>query len=122
GKTMMGEVSAAVSLEKVLVAIGVDVKIVNPLDFEDAIAAVKEMDEKSGVRAIIFRSPCVAIVKPDQARHIDTNTCIGCMKCIRELGCPALSKKDGKAVIDPALCTGCGLCSKVCPTGCIVKD
>ncbi len=122
GKTMMGEVSAAVSIEKVLVAIGAEVKIVNPLDLEAAIATVKEMDEKSGVRAIIFRSPCVAIVKPDQARHIDTNTCIGCMKCIRELGCPALSKKDGKAVIDPALCTGCGLCSKVCPTGCIVKD
>lgn len=122
GKTMMGEVSSAVSIEKVLTAIGVDVKVVNPLELEEAIAIVSEMDAKSGVRAIIFRSPCVAIAKPDKARKIDTATCIGCMKCIRELGCPALSKQDGKAVIDPSLCTGCGLCSKICPSGCIQKD
>ena len=46
---------------------------------------------------------------------VDGEKCIGCLRCIKEIGCPALSVSDGKAVIDENLCTGCGLCSKLCP-------
>jgi indolepyruvate ferredoxin oxidoreductase alpha subunit len=46
---------------------------------------------------------------------VDAAKCIGCKKCIREIGCPALSISGGKAVIDPAQCTGCGLCAQLCP-------
>ena len=53
---------------------------------------------------------------------IDSEKCIGCLKCIREIGCPALSVKDGKAVIDENLCTGCGLCEKLCPVGAIGRS
>ena len=41
--------------------------------------------------------------------------CIGCKKCIREIGCPAIVVKDGQVTIEEGLCTGCGLCSQICP-------
>lgn len=120
GKTMMGEVSQKVSIKAILEAIGLDfVKEINPLDLEKSIEAVKEAAALKGVRAIIFKSPCVAIIKNDKFCSIDQNKCIGCKKCIRELGCPALSFKDGKAVIEKSLCNGCGLCNQVCPKNCI---
>ena len=49
----------------------------------------------------------------------DETRCIGCLRCVSEIGCPALSPRDGKAVIDPALCNGCGLCGQLCPVSCI---
>ena len=42
-------------------------------------------------------------------------SCIGCKKCIREIGCPAIVVKDGQVTIEEGLCTGCGLCSQICP-------
>ena len=42
--------------------------------------------------------------------------CIGCKRCIHEIGCPAISlTQAGKAVIDENLCYGCDLCSQICP-------
>lgn len=120
GKTMMGEVSKKVSIKAVLEAIGLTyVKELNPLNLEKSIEAVKEAAEIKGVRAIIFKSPCVAIVKNDKYVTVDDSKCIGCKKCIRELGCPALSFKNGKAVIEKSLCNGCGLCNQVCPKSCM---
>jgi indolepyruvate ferredoxin oxidoreductase alpha subunit len=123
GKTMMGEISQKVSIRKILEAIGLSfVKEVDPLDLEKSIDTVKEAAAKKGVRAIIFKSPCVAIIKNETYYTVDQNKCIGCKKCIRELGCPALSFRDGKAVIEKSLCNGCGLCNKVCPKVCMVKS
>ena len=68
---------------------------------------------------MIFRSPCVVLSKPQGRVTIDANTCIGCKKCIREIGCPALSLSEGKAIADPAQCTGCALCAQLCPVGAI---
>ena len=69
------------------------------------------------MRAIVFRSPCIAISKPKGRSSVDPDKCIGCRKCIRELGCPAiiLAGDGKKAVIDPSLCTGCTLCEQICP-------
>ena len=92
---------------------------VDPLDLNQAIAAVKDCVEIKGVKAIIFRSPCVAIVKPSGKMRVDSSKCVGCLRCIKEIGCPALSVSDGKAVIDENLCTDCGLCSKLCAVGAI---
>ena len=105
-----------ISIEKILLAVGVKKVItVDPLDLDAAVAAVKECAEIKGVKAIIFKSPCVAIVKPSGRLRVDGDKCIGCLRCIKEIGCPALSVNGGKAVIDENLCTGCGLCSKLCP-------
>ena len=70
---------------------------------------------QKGVKAIIFKSPCIALVKPDQPLSVDQSKCIGCKRCIREIGCPGIVINDGKVCIDPGLCTGCGLCAQLCP-------
>ena len=120
GRNMMGNAVEKVNIEKVLEGIGVKkIVTVDPLALEDSIRAVQECAEETGVRAIIFKSPCVAITKPDKKCAIDTAKCVNCKKCIREIGCPALITVDGRVAIDRNLCAGCGLCSHICPTGAI---
>ena len=134
GVTMMGEIVEKISIEKILEGIGVSPIIqVNPFDQKAAVEAVQKASEAPGVSAIIFKAPCIAIAqkvgweKP-HALTVDNEKCIGCRKCINELGCPALSVVSigsttgtGKRLveIDKSLCTGCSLCSQVCPTGAI---
>lgn len=116
GHTMMGEIVAKVSIEAVLRGIGLTtVETINPLDLEASVDCVKRVAAEPGVKAIIFKSPCIAITKPDKPLHVETETCINCKKCIRELGCPAIVIHDGQVQIDSSLCTGCTLCSQVCP-------
>lgn len=116
GHTMMGDIVEKVSIEKVLHAIGLTtVETIDPLKLDQAVEAVKRISAEPGVKAIIFKSPCVMLTKPENYVTINENTCINCKKCIHELGCPGLILKDGKAAIDESLCTGCGLCKAVCP-------
>lgn len=116
GHTMMGEIVQKISIEAVLRGIGVtDIETIDPLEHSAAVSCVKRMAEKSGVKAIIFKSPCIAITKPKASVHIQEEQCIGCKKCIRELGCPAIFLNNETVCIDTSLCTGCTLCSQVCP-------
>ena len=116
GHTMMGEMVAKVNIEAVLQGIGVTaVETVNPLDLAKSIEVVRKMAGLPGVKAIIFKYPCIAITKPEGKMAVDIDKCVGCRKCIREIGCPGLIIKDGQVTIDESLCTGCGLCSQICP-------
>ncbi len=120
GRNLMSTPVEKISIEKTLLAVGVKkVVTVDPLDLEAAIEAVKECADIEGVKAIIFKSPCVALEKPTGKMKVCSDKCVGCMRCIKEIGCPALSVSDGKAVIDENLCTGCGLCAKLCKVGAI---
>ena len=117
GLTMMGEISEKVNMEAVLRGIGVStVKTLNPLDLDASVKAIRETAEEKGLKAIIFRYPCIVKFKPAAPKaQVDRDKCISCKRCIRELGCPALTWKDGKAQVDAAQCTGCTLCEQVCP-------
>ena len=129
GRTMMGEVVEKISIEKVLAAIGVSpVLTADPFKTEAAVAAVKEAvaavqdAARPGVSAVIFRAPCIAIAGKLGCRFpapmaVDGGSCIGCRKCINELGCPAISvdAETKKPVIDQSTCTACSLCAQVCP-------
>lgn len=120
GITMMGDVAEKVSIPKILEAVGVkSVETVDPLDLDSAIEAVKRTQKIKGVKAVIFKSPCVAIVKSGKSLTVDHAKCTGCKKCIRELGCPGIIKYGDKVSIDNSLCTGCGLCSQICNFGAI---
>ena len=120
GRNMMGDIVDKVDIAKVLEGIGVkSVVTVDPLDLERSVNAVKQAAGLKGVRAIIFKSPCIAITKPQGKCSVDTDRCINCKKCIREIGCPALITENGRVAIDINLCTGCGLCSQICPTSAI---
>lgn len=117
------DVANRICMEKVLEGIGVStIRMVNPLQLEEAVQTIKEVAEKPGVKAVIFRSPCVAIMKVEKRAVVDQNKCIGCRKCIRSLGCPALTEMNGKIMTDPMQCTGCMLCAQVCPKSAIVPE
>ncbi|MBQ8510117.1 MAG: indolepyruvate ferredoxin oxidoreductase subunit alpha [Clostridia bacterium] len=113
GKTMMDTQSEKISIEAVVRALNVKfVERCNPLELDKAVDTVKRAYESDGVSVVIFESPCIALVKPDKACEIVD--CIGCMRCVKEIGCPAIYIEDGKAKINDTLCTGCGLCKQVC--------
>ncbi len=128
GITMMGEKVAPVDIEKVLEGLGVkSVRTVDPLNFISAERAVERAIEETGLRAIIFKSPCIAMVGSSRKCEVDADACVSCMYCINEIGCPALitdkqnlsSNGKPKVRIDEGLCTGCGLCMQLCPARCI---
>ncbi len=120
GMTMMGDVVAKVSIEKILQAIGLETVVtVNPLELDKAIETVKEVSSKPGVKAIIFKSPCVAVTKATAPVKIDNEKCINCKKCINELGCPAIVLNNQKPYIESAQCFGCEVCTYVCPVNAI---
>ena len=120
GRTMMGDISEQIDPVSVLHGLGVrTVETVDPLDFDRAVDTVKRISVLPGVKAIVFQSPCIAIVKSSKVCMIEEARCLKCGKCIRETGCPALYKKDSAVIIDTSLCTGCGLCTGLCPVSAI---
>ncbi len=117
GRTMMGTEVEPLSIPRILEALDVDCQIVDPLDFERAVQAVRDAMDKTGVRAIIFKSPCIYLEPPAHpAVKLDLDACIDCRACIKQLGCPALVVEDGHVAVDESLCYGCELCCKICPT------
>ena len=116
GKTIMGDVAAKISIRKILEGIGVErIYEADPMKLTEAVETVKKAADGSGVRAIIFKSPCIAVAKPKAGYTVDQKTCRKCKACIRELGCPAITTEGDQVKIDPSLCYGCGVCSEVCP-------
>ncbi len=123
GRNMMGNIVEKVDIAMVLEGIGVtSIQTVDPLDLNAAISAVQKAASISGVKAILFRSPCIALTKSHDRCSVDRDKCINCKKCIREIGCPALVTVDVKVTIDRNLCTGCGLCVQICPVSAIGGD
>lgn len=122
GFNMQGNFVDKIQIDKILEGIGVKkILTVDPLDLDASVKAVQECCEIKGVKAIIFKSPCIAIAK-SKKKAIVNASCTNCKKCIRELGCPALITEDGAVKIDRNLCTGCMLCSQVCPCGALTLE
>lgn len=118
GHTMMGVDGAAMSIPRILEAMDVEYAIVDPLKLKEAIAAVRDAMEKTGVRALIFKSPCIYTAKPANKPVVfEQEPCTDCRACITQIGCPALTAKDGHVHVDASLCHGCNLCCQICPTG-----
>ena len=121
GHTVMGEIVQKINIEQVLHGIGVtDVETVNPLDLHTSVECVQKMAERSGVKAIIFKSPCIAVTKPAAPLHVSSDKCIGCKKCEKNCPVQAITVTDNVAHIDYDKCTNCGLCKENCPRHCII--
>lgn len=120
GVTMMGKTVTPVSIESVLRGIGLTTVVTaDPLQFAESVELIKQVSEEKGVKAIIFRSPCIVLAKPKGHSKVEPAKCIGCKACVEELGCPALQFNAEKASIDTTLCTGCTLCEQICPVNAI---
>lgn len=122
GQEKPEDIGSRISIEKILNAMGLtSVETVDPLDLSKSVEAVQRAAGQPGVKAVIFKSPCIAVTKKEQSYRIE-DTCINCKKCIRELGCPAIVLEDGKPKIEKSLCFGCSICEQVCPCGAIVRE
>ena len=67
-----GEITHKISIEAVLKAVGVvSVETVNPFELDNAVEAVKRAAAMKGVKAIIFKSPCIAVDKPKKSYAIN---------------------------------------------------
>ena len=120
GATMMGGRVAPMSIPKVLEGLGVPVWRASAFDLQAAKAAIAQAAALRGrVRAVVLEGPCVSLVKGAKPLTVDREACLGCRRCVRELGCPALFMQEGKAQIDASLCTRCTLCQQVCPVNCL---
>ena len=116
GVTLMGPRTEPISIEGSLEALGVRcIEFANPHHLEESIAAATRAVRFEGPSAVIFRAPCVNLVKPQAPAAIDEGTCTGCKRCIASIGCPAIGFNGEVATVDASLCTGCGLCVQVCP-------
>lgn len=122
GVTLMGERAEGLSIEAALEALGVKcIQHANPHHLDESIAAVQAAVSYEGPAAVVFRAPCVNLIKPSPAVTIDPETCKGCKKCITSIGCPAIGFDGKVATIDATLCMGCNLCVQTCPFD-IIKE
>ncbi len=121
GCTMMGNMTEKLHIDQVLAGCNVKcIKKANPLRLEESVAAVTEAVAFPGVSVVIFEEPCIALFKARPRLVVEPERCIGCKRCVNEIGCPAISLTgEGKARIDGNLCYGCDLCSQICPVGAI---
>ena len=123
GKRALGDDAPALDIETILRGCGVrHIASVNPFDYENAVAAMKEAVAFPGPSAVIARAPCIAQIKKPATAHFVDEKCIKCGRCVREIGCPAITPDEsGRAVINSSLCTDCALCANVCPVQAIKR-
>ena len=124
GRTLQGEIAAAIKIEDVLRSYGYqNVIIADPQDLAAMQQAVDGALASQVPAAIIARRPCLLL---KHVRHgnglceVDGEKCVGCKKCLK-VGCPAVSMRDGRACIDATQCVGCTVCAQVCPMGAISR-
>ncbi|MBI4862183.1 MAG: indolepyruvate ferredoxin oxidoreductase subunit alpha [Candidatus Riflebacteria bacterium] len=124
GRTLKGESTHKLDLEKLCQALGVPhLAVVDPIDLEATRKALEEGLAYEGPSVIIFKAPC--LIRDRKARKKAYRSvkeeCKACGLCFK-VGCPAISKDaDDKAEINPVLCAGCSVCAQVCKLGAIQR-
>ena len=115
GRTIKGEITAALDLVALVKATGINnVRVIDPFNLKESEAALKEEIERDQPSVIIFKRPCALLDKSQSSPlKIDSEKCTSCGLCLR-LGCPAIQKKEEGMIIDESLCNGCKLCTQVC--------
>ena len=123
GKNLRGDPAAAVNLEDLCHALGINsVRVIDPYHMAETEKVIKEELAKQEPSVIISRKPCALLkyVKHDPPLSVNKDKCVGCKQCLK-IGCPAISTVDGKCVIDRNQCVGCGMCTEMCRLNAIEK-
>lgn len=121
GYNIKGEPAAAVSLEKLCEAVGINnVFVVDPYDLDECYTNISKALSLNAPAVVISRRPCALLktVKHNPPLKVNKDKCKSCKMCMK-IGCPAISMKDGKAEIDFTQCLGCNVCSQLCKFGAI---
>ena len=121
GFNIKGEPAAAVSLEKLCEAVGINnVFVVDPYNLDESYTTIKKALDLNAPAVVISRRPCALLktVKHNPPLKVNKDKCKSCKMCMK-IGCPAISMKDGKAEIDFTQCLGCNVCSQLCKFGAI---
>lgn len=117
GKTLKGEATYSIDLEKLCKAIGVkNVHVINAFDTDNLKKAVKKAVGLDEITVIIAQAPCALLDKSPVTKQysIDQDKCKKCGMCMKP-GCPAITKKEnGDIIINETMCNGCGLCAEFC--------
>lgn len=116
GKTIKGDPTTAVSLEKLAEAVGIRrVRVVDPYNLKETETVIREELAAEEPSVVISRRPCVLLknVKHNPPFQVNKDKCTGCKMCMK-IGCPAISFKDGKSQIDFTQCVGCNVCTQLC--------
>ena len=126
GVTLLGEETKAASIEGVARACGVErIRVVNPYDQAETVAALEEELAAPEPSLVISRAPCPLHTKKrlGPPRAIDPAKCVGCKACLK-CGCPAL-ELDGASKrprVNATTCIGCGLCDQLCRFGALAPQ
>ncbi len=121
GYNIKGEPAAAVCLEKLCEAVGINnVFVVDPYNLDECYTTIGEALSLNAPAVVISRRPCALLktVKHNPPLKVNKDKCKSCKMCMK-IGCPAISMKDGKAEIDFTQCLGCNVCSQLCKFGAI---
>ena len=121
GFNIKGEPAAAVSLEKLCAAVGINnVFVVDPYNLDECYETIGNALSLNAPAVVISRRPCALLktVKHNPPLKVNKDKCKSCKMCMK-IGCPAISMKDGKAEIDFTQCLGCNVCSQLCKFGAI---
>lgn len=116
GKNIYGDPAAAVDLEALCKAVGIErVTVIDPSDLKETESVIRRELDADAPSVIIARKPCALLktVKHKPPFIVDNDKCKGCKACMK-IGCPAISIINGKAQIDKTLCVGCNLCTQMC--------
>lgn len=131
GVNALGHVSPKVPIEDICKSIGVEVRVCDPFDLDEAVQNVYQMLRTDGAKVIIFRHECPLAFPQEKAVrvYVDQDKCIGeecgCVGfCTRVFRCPGniWDYKKNKAKIDETICNGCGLCAELCPAEAIIVE
>jgi len=133
GVDALGKQVQKISIEDICKGIGVEVKVQDPFNINDAVQNLYEMLRTKGTKVMIFRHECpLTETKRREQKpkvYVNQDKCrgdeCGCVRvCRRGCKCPGNAGDQGKgmAKIEEAVCTGCGRCADLCPGGAIVVE
>jgi indolepyruvate ferredoxin oxidoreductase alpha subunit len=132
GKTAMGHSTDPVDVEGLCRSLGVEVKVADPYEMENAARTIYGLLKKNGPRVLVLRRKCALVQGREGGfpydMQVNQDKCLGeecgCGRyCTRIFRCPGLiwDKEVQKAQIDEVICVGCGICRDICPQGAIVR-